>query len=256
MARTWLSFVYAGAAGTRICWLLARGTSRRLTFEPLTAGALLWSPDGTSVMIGVEAASTTSLHLVATNGSGPVERWIDVPGGSRLESWSSDGRFVLYSAATGKGSAVWALPLQGDGQGRKPIPWIQSAFGVKDARFSPDGRWVAYTSDESGRDEVFIQAFPAAEGKWQISTAGGSRPSWRADGRELFFVSSGDRLMAADVSSTAALVKAGDPMELLRLSPGAGYAVSPDGRRLLVQHPVQEAAPDVIHVVLNWSPSK
>jgi eukaryotic-like serine/threonine-protein kinase len=256
---------YAGAAGTSDLWLLARGASRRLTFEPLTAGSLLWSPDGTRLMIGVETASSTSLRLVAADGSGTLERSLEIPGGSRLESWSMDGRFLLYSTATGKGSGIWALPLQGDqpqtstsqskpAEGRKPIPWIQSAFGVKGARFSPDGRWVAYTSDESGRDEVFVQAFPAAEGKWQISTAGGSRPSWRPDGRELFFISSADRLMAVDVLSTVAVVKAGDPMDLLRLSPGAGYAVSPDGRRLLVQHPVQEGTLDAIEVVLNWAP--
>ena len=154
---------YAGAAGTSDLWLLARGTSRRLTFEPFTAGSLLWSPDGTRVMIGVETASSTSLRLVAADGSGTLERSLDLPGGSRLESWSMDGRFLLYSTATGKGSGIWAVPLHGDqpqantsqskpAEGRKPIPWIQSAFGVKDARFSHDGRWVAYTSDESGRD--------------------------------------------------------------------------------------------------------
>ena len=245
---------YAATGGASDLWLLADGRSRRLTFEPLTAGSLLWSPDGTRLMIGVETGSTTSLRLVAANGSGAAERSLDIPGGSRLESWSRDGRYVLYTAATGKGSVVWALPLQGEGKGGKPIPWIQSAFSVKDARFSPDGRWVAYTSDESGRDEVFVQAFPVAEGKWPISTAGGSRPSWSADGRELFFVSPDDRLMSLAFSFTGSGVQAGEPQQLLHLSPGAVYEASPDGRRFLVQHPVEESTPDAINVVLNWAP--
>ena len=113
---------------------------------------------------------------------------------------------------------------------------------------------MAYTSDESGRDEVFVQAFPVAEGKWPISTAGSSRPSWGADGHELFFVSTDDRLMAAAFSFTAAGVRAGDPRQLFQLSPGAVYDASPDGRRFLVQHPVEESAPDAINVVLNWTP--
>ena len=243
-----------GAAGMSSLWLLADGRSLRLTFEPLMAGSLLWSPDGTRLMIGVEAASKTSLRLVAANGSGALEPSLDIPGGSRLESWSRDGQYVLYTAATGKGSAVWALPLQGDGKGGKPIQWIQSTFSVKDARFSPDGRWVAYTSDESGRDEVFVQAFPVAEGKWLVSTAGGSHPSWGADGRELFFVSPDDRLMASALSFTGSGAQAGEPQQLLRLSPGAVYDASPDGRRFLVQHPVEESTPDAINVVLNWAP--
>jgi eukaryotic-like serine/threonine-protein kinase len=112
-------------------------------------------------------------------------------------SWSADGKFLLYHRYDPKSDVdVWVLPLEGD---RKPFPFLQTPFRENEGRFSPDGRWIAYRSNESGRPEVYVQTFPAGGGKWQVSTSGGLLPQWRGDGREVFYTSTDRKLMAVDV---------------------------------------------------------
>jgi Tol biopolymer transport system component len=119
-------------------------------------------------------------------------------GGSPI-SWSPDGRFVLYArGTTPQTNDLWVLPLFGD---RKPFPLVQAPFANMAARFSPDGPWVAYSSDESGRFQVYVVPFPGPGGKWQISTAGGQFPRWAQDGKEIFFLAPDNNLIAATVSS-------------------------------------------------------
>jgi len=142
---------------------------------------------------------------------------------------------------------VWALPLSGE---RRASAIAQTPFNESDARLSPDGRLIAYVSDETGRDEVFVRSFPAPEGKWMISANGGARPRWGSDGRELFFLSSNGMLMAAPVQ-TRPQFEAGSPRPIFHIQRGADYAVAPDGR-FLVQMPRDTPGSNQLHVVLNW----
>jgi Tol biopolymer transport system component len=162
--------------------------------------------------------------------------------------WSPDGRFILYRSADPETSNdLWALPLFGD---RKPFPVAQSPSNEQLGRFSPDGRWIAYQSNESGRTEIYVQPFPGPGARSQISTDGGANPQWRRDGRELFYVSLEERLMASSVQFTGATIEAATPVALFSKPEGA-YAASPDGQRFLIAATSEEASP--ITILLNWA---
>jgi dipeptidyl aminopeptidase/acylaminoacyl peptidase len=179
-------------------------------------------------------------------------------GAKSATSWSRDGRFLLYTVDTPETkSDLWVLPLPGD---RKPIPFLRTAFNEGSGQFSPDGHWIAYTSDESGRDEIYVRDFSSgaaqrswdATGRWLISKGGGNSPRWRGDGKELFYVASDRKLMSVDVSGNP-LFKAGGPMPLFQLPAGfIGGDVTADGRRFLIGVPVAQSAPVPFTVVLNW----
>jgi hypothetical protein len=176
-------------------------------------------------------------------------------------SWSPDGRFVLYSRADVKtGVDLWALPMTGES---KPFTVVQGALDQRGGEFSPDGRWLAYESNESGRFEVYVRPFPEPGGKWQVTSAGGTQPRWRRDGRELYYVAPDTRLMAVSVAAGAdgKTFNLGVPVPLFqtRLATGANvlpgraqYAVAPDGRFLL-NTIVDNTAPSPITVVVNWT---
>lgn len=151
---------------------------------------------------------------------------------------------------------VDVLPLAGD---RKPYPFAQSQFPQRSGHFSPDGQWVAYTSRESGRDEVYVAPFPGPGGKWQVSSAGGRMPRWRRDGRELYFVGEDDTLMAAEVEASPHKfeVKNVRPLFRVNLAPeardrGGSFDVAADGTRFIINASSDEAQPPIT-LVLNWT---
>jgi len=176
--------------------------------------------------------------------------------------WSPDGRFLLYTTV---GGDVWLLPLSGD---RKPVPFLQTPFFENWARFSPDGRWIAYQSNASGRHEVYVQPFREGSGAgsagiWQVSTNGGIDPQWRRDGKELFYMAPDRTLMAVDVKAGATF-ETGSPRPLFvvravassivsSMSTPSYYAATADGQRFLVNTPVEEAAAVPMQVMLNWA---
>jgi hypothetical protein len=175
------------------------------------------------------------------------------------QDWSRDGRFLLYS--TGSGNLdLWMLPLDGE---PKPQKYVATEFNESQGRFSPDGRFVAYSSNASGRSEVYVQPFPnAAEGKWMVSTGGGSAPRWRRDGKELYYISADSKMMAVEVS-TAPTFKKGVPKELFPAPIWGGgtttnvtrYDVTADGQRFLINAVPSEASGGEvtpITVILNW----
>jgi hypothetical protein len=145
------------------------------------------------------------------------------------------------------------LPNTGD---KKPVPYLQTSFNEDEARFSPDGRWVAYRSNETGQSEIYVQSFPPTGGKWQISTNGGTQPSWRADGRELFFVPlPGNGLWAVDVETKAGTFKQGVAHKLADVQFN-NMVPAPDGKRfLLAQSPIENGVSGFppIRVFLNWA---
>jgi Tol biopolymer transport system component len=235
---------------------LERGALSRLSFGAGSALSPVWSPDGSRVAYA--CAQLRSLCLRPASGAGHEEVLLASDAAKAVEDWSPDGRFLLYEEVSRKTTTdLWLLPLAGD---RKPSLYLQTPFDETHAKFSPDGRFVAYTSNESGRDEVYVQTFPAAGGKWQISTDGGDQAQWRADGKELFFLGL-DRKLRAVAVKTEHGFEPGIQQVLFEartnvpagLATRAFYAVSGDGRRFLVDTVVSDGGRIPITVVLNWA---
>jgi hypothetical protein len=151
---------------------------------------------------------------------------------------------------------MWLLPDPGGSPGdRKPIPFLQTEFNELRGAFSPDGKWIAYDSDESGRYEVYVQTFPVTGAKWQVSKGGGTHPKWRRDGKELLYLGA-DRRMTAVAVKTGGTFQAGNPQPLFETritSPLARYAMTRDGQRFLVPTPMGEAGATFATVVINWT---
>jgi len=166
------------------------------------------------------------------------------------QDWSPDGRLVLYTSQDPKsGSDLWSLSPDGDG---KPSVVVQTPFDETQAQFSPDGRWIAYASNETGRYEIYVRSFPGPGGKWQVSTEGGIYPRWRRDGKELFYVAADGSLVSVPITLGPNL-QAGTGNPLFRLETGIRtFDVSPDGSRFLVSTPVEKSPESPIRVILNW----
>jgi Tol biopolymer transport system component len=233
---------------------LARGAESRLTFDPADDSYPIWAPDGNRIVWASNRAGSHQFYQKPANGVGQDEPLLQSDAPMSPASWSADGKFLLYHRSDPKTDVdVWVLPLEGD---RKPFPFLQTPFRETDARFSPDGRWIAYRSNESGRPEVYVQTFPAGGGKWQVSTNGGQQPQWRGDGKELFYVSTDRKLMAVDVKRGATF-EAGLPKALFDFEAAKahnlGYATSADGRRFLLLRTLQEPSPAPFSVVVNWT---
>jgi hypothetical protein len=174
-------------------------------------------------------------------------------GAASPKDWSLDGRFILYEIARrGAPRDILALPLKGD---RKPIPVVATAANERYAQFSPDGRWIAFQSDESNQFEIYVQPFLRPGGKLLISTAGGTQPRWNRNGNELFYLGLDQRLMAVPIELDAKHpngVKMGAPAALFTTSLTGNYVVSRDGQRFLMESRSEVVTP--ITVVLNWKP--
>jgi len=236
-------------------WLvdLARGSSTRLTFE--SGGKIywrpIWSPDGKRIAYNLAGGG---VYVKDANGTGAEQPLLKSPGVPL--SWSPDGRQILFQ---GPESKLFLLPLA-DGSGgqvdsdKAPVPVAARVAGIG-AEISPDGKYFAFTSGESGRDEVYVEAMPPGIGKWQISIGGGAQPRWRKDGKELFFLSPGLKMMAVDIQTSQA-VGAGVPHALFQTtarSAGASYYdVSADGQRFLIATEAGNTVDAPITVVVNW----
>jgi hypothetical protein len=250
-------------------WLtdVARSVATRFTFDPAAEFSPVWSPDGTRVVFrsaNRTGAGASDLFVKPANGATDEQPFLVSPQPKTPLDWSRDGRFLLYSQLDPKTqSDLWALPLNGDA---KPFPVVQTAFDETQGQFSPDGHWLSYTSNESGRDDVYVRPFPDAGGKWQVSTGGGSQPRWRPDGKELFYIAPDAKLMAVPVSVApqGRAVTVGTPVTLFptHLANGAGisltgyqsralYAVAADGR-FLMNVTIEADHPAPIIIVQNW----
>jgi serine/threonine-protein kinase len=234
-------------------YAIARGRFARLTFTHGNHQAPAWSPDGSRIIYGLDRLGVRRLAWRAADGSDAEElltppEFYQTPG-----SISADGKILAYTEDRPQTSSdLYVMPLQGT---RTAIPFLATPRREYDPRFSPDGRWIAYVSDESGRPEIFVTGYPGHDRKWQVSTTGGTHPVWLRGGKELVYVAADPyRVMIAPVSASGASFEAGDPRELMALPPSTvGFDVAPDGDRVLAlmasgdQDSVRE-----IEVALNW----
>jgi serine/threonine protein kinase/Tol biopolymer transport system component len=249
--------------GNRDIWLveLARGTSLRLTSDEAWDRYPIWSPDGSRIVFATGRAGVDNLYHKPSSGTGSEEVLFQSMHGKYPIHWSADGRFIVYQVVDPKTfTDIWVLPLTGE---RQPFPFLQTEFSEEHPQFSPDGRWLAYTSNESGRPEIYVQSFPPSGGKWQVSTHGGAHPRWRGDGQELFYLDlRGKKLLAVAVKGDTHTFEADVPVALFDINVGryipgllAGmyqYDVTADGQRFLVNTLVEEPPAPPITVVLNW----
>jgi Tol biopolymer transport system component len=228
---------------------LARNVSSRFTFDPAEETFPVWAPDSSRIAFLSNRGNRKTIYQKPTNSAISEEMLLENPLIHSVESWSADGQFLAYTARSDKQrSNVWILPLMGD---RKPF-MVPSAFNHREPVFSPDARWLAYVSDESGKDEVYIESFPPGGSKWQVSVNGGTTPKWRRDGRELFYVSPQRELLAVPIRlSGPQSLELGTPIPLFPL-PRGPYDVSPDGRRFVMAYDEHDQPSVPINVVVHW----
>jgi serine/threonine protein kinase len=252
---------------------IARGVRTRFTFDTTPDIFPVWSPDGSRVAWGAARKNRLDIYQKASNGSGDEEVLLASDVSKIPTDWSPDGRFLLYMTGTGNPD-LWVLPLFGE---PKPFPLLATPFFEVLGRFSPDGRWIAYQSNESGQEEVYVMPFAGtqqaasaaqgtntAAGKWQVSTGGGAAPVWRRDGKEIFYISPNTGTgMAASVDGSGPAFSVGrvESVFSVRLAltgqqAGPQFGVAPDGQRFLVnlaEDIRREATPQPVTVVINWT---
>jgi eukaryotic-like serine/threonine-protein kinase len=249
--------------GTWVVWGLdlARGVSTRLTFEKGGAGNGTWSADGSQIVYAPGGGQSADLYRKPASGAGQGELLFHSSEVKAPLDWSRDGRFLLFSQLGKNTSAdLWVLPMEGD---RKPFPYLMTPYDELQAKFSPDGHWVVYTSNETGTREVYVQPFPMSTGgKWPISNGGGGQPRWSRDGKELFYFTPDSTLMAVSVGASGATFQPGVPKPLFHAAVlggnggGTGQAwrwdISPDGQRFLINTALEETTASPVTIVLNW----
>jgi len=251
------ALVSVAAGAPRDIWIydVVRGLKTRFTFDPAQELESVWSPDGSQVVFDSNRKGHFDLYQKASDGSGTEQVLLEDNLDKYPVSWSPDGRFLLYrSFGSTTGNDLFVLPLTGD---RKPVPFVNTQFGENYGQFSPDGRWIAYASNESGEVEIYVAPFPGPGGKRQVSTAGGTLPRWRRDGMEIFYVTLDNKLMAAAVNGKGSSFEVGAVKALFDMRALSGnrysYDVSADGQRFLVNTLPAQAASTPITVVLNWT---
>jgi serine/threonine-protein kinase len=246
---------------TSDCWVydLARGTETRLTFNEGSDSVPVWSPDGEWIVYGSDREKQAGLYRKRADGSGDEELLFQ-GNGIYPSSWSRDGHAILFSQirTSTTGNDIYVLALDGKHEAQ---PYVASEFAEAEGAFAPDGRWVAYQSDESGRAEVFVRPFPPGGGKWQISVAGGTHPRWSADGKHLYFRHE-NSVMEVDIDTTGSALRVGTPVKLfeglfLQAAIGgniyADYDVAPDGQRFaMLRGESRQSVPDHVVVVLDF----
>jgi Tol biopolymer transport system component len=234
---------------------LERGVASRFTFQPERDQVPVWSPDGSRIVFSSERdGGIANLWVKDASGAGSADLLLSVGEDIFANDWTRDGRFLILMRRGGETDwDIWALPMDGSSE---PFPVLQSQFAEVRARFSPDGKWFVYQSNESGDSEIYVRPFPGPGGQWQVSTNGGVEPRWSDDGREIFYLDATRNMVSVPVE-LGQTFEAGLPEILFegRLFPVVQrnrYVASRDGQRFLTLSPMTGTAIPPTTVVLNW----
>ena len=250
-----LGILQIESRGNPDAWLmeLSRAIASRLSFGG-AFGTMSWSPDGHSV--AYHRLNGTKLFQNSTNGGAAEQVLLQAPSTVYMNDWSSDGRFIVYSQLNAEGrSELWVLPLDGK---REPQLFLKTAFDAFLARISPDCKWIAYTSTETGQNEIYVQSFPKGSTRSLVSNNGGNFALWRRDGKELFYRAPDGQLMVVSASGTNAGLEFGRPAALFRVSEPQGqfsypYDVAADGQKILALVPARGAGSTAsLNILINW----
>jgi Tol biopolymer transport system component len=254
--------ITTGSPQNRDIWMIDvdRRVLSRLTFDPGDDNGSIWSPDGSQIVFNSMRAGVTALRTVTAGGTGgdDVVYQAARPVPHFPTDWSRDGRHIAFVEGAPPTTDIWVLPMFGD---RKPIAFANTAFTEDGPSFSPDGRWLAYSSNESGALQVYVQPFPPTGRKYLVSRDGGAQPLWRSDGRELYFLAA-DGTINAVAATTGTQFESGIPARLFEsplatnFSGRRQYAVTGDGQRFLFISPPPTAESTPITVVTNWRPDR
>ena len=243
---------YRMVNGNSDVWLFetARDVRQRLTTNPAREFDPIWAPDGSRILFGSTRQGVVDLYERSVgNAATETLVWESSESKNGLD-WSLDGKWILFAVQSARTARdLWALPVAGE---RKPIAVASTAADEPFARFSPDSRWVAYQSNESGRNEIYIQRFPEPGGRTQISTDGGTFPKWQRDGKSLFYLDSSNRVTSVALLPKGESLEPGNPVPLFTVSIGATYEPTPDGQRFLLTEITKPPSP--ITILLNWKP--
>jgi len=236
---------------------LSKGLPVRFTFDPARADFPLWSPDGRSIAFSSVRKGHWDLYRKSADGSGVEDLMYADDREKYPNSWAPDGKFLVFVTLDGSGSdGQWALPLTPESAGAAPKPMPVLPAGTRYAKFSPDGRWLAYISEESQRGEVYVAPFSRPGGKRQISTNGGIKPRWRRDGKEIFYLSPEGQLMATEVRISGEMVEVGATRALfggITTANGYAYDIPSDGQRVLAAVAKDQKSGEPITLVQNWA---
>jgi eukaryotic-like serine/threonine-protein kinase len=231
-----------------------RDAMRRLTFNPAIDAMPIWSPDGKRILFTSSRNQIFGIFIKNADGS-QEEKLLEIDNSDKFDrypyDWSRDGKYILYT----RGTELWVATMLE----LTARPFVVSPGMIRNGQFSPDGKWVAYASNESGKFEIYVTSFPGAQGKWQISTAGGTQPRWRGDTKELFYIAPDGKIMAVPVTAGATF-DAGAPTALFQAhareffatSEQVSYDASKDGQRFLINTQVKNADTHPMSVILNW----
>jgi serine/threonine protein kinase len=252
--------IYTGSQGVGDIWIFdtTRGTNTRLTFGPANNGSTVWSPDGKTIYYSSSTKGLPHISSKAADGSGSERIILETSNTAEVPlSLSPDGHYLAYlrkDLSKDAGSHIWLLPLSGDG---KPVPILQDTWTERDGQISPDGKWMAYTSNESGRNEVYITPFPGGGAKWQVSKDGAIWPKWRSDGKEIYFLDGLDNIVAVDVTPGGNAVNLGVPHVLFQAigvqRDYGPFEVTADGKKFLVNSGSLNQGSEPFTLVQNWT---
>jgi Tol biopolymer transport system component len=239
------------SVGTADIWIydVIRNISTRFTFDQSIEWSPIWSPTGDRIGYSSDRQGSGDLYVKSSNGTEAEQLLLKSVPQKQPSDWSPDGQTILFNDYDPTTRAdLWVMPQEGK---QEPFPFLRTEFVEENARFSPDGHWVVYRSDESGKGEIYVRPFPSGSGKWQVSVKGGDLPVWRRDGKEIFY-QMGGAVMAVDVDGTGSAFTVGSAKQLFELPRSLLYDVSVDGTQVLMGVVSGEQGAPPVTLVTNW----